>query len=155
LRIAGTLPNSARIGFFAAWSALVILGCCQLFTEAWNLSLPERKAELIEERFAIRDLFRTGDVSVLTSSELKGIFPFTKRYAAYTAKFLQDPEVFPCLPNQMKPGLEFTPDNEPLSKLSRLLLRRSDFVMIGVLLMLAGSFGCSLFTSQTNRDSIG
>jgi len=149
------LPKSARVALLVGWSALVMLGCCQLFTEAWNTSLPMRKGELIEERFAVRDLFRTGDVSVLSAPALKGIFPFTKRYAAYTASLLQDPEIYRCLPNQMKPGLEFSPDNEPMSKLSRLLLRRSDLVMVGVLLVLAASFGCSLLPDRLDRGSVG
>jgi len=148
------LPKSARVALLVGWSALVMLGCCQLFTEAWNTSLPMRKGELIEERFAVRDLFRTGDVSVLSAPALKGIFPFTKRYAAYTASLLQDPEIYRCLPNQMKPGLEFSPDNEPMSKLGRLLLRRSDFVVAGVFLLLAASFGCSLLPGQIYRGSI-
>jgi hypothetical protein len=131
------------------------LGCCQLLTEAWNKTLPERKGELIEEQFAVRDLFRTGDVSVLTSPSLKGVFPFTNRYAAYTASLLQDPEIYRCLPNQMKPGLEFSPDNEPMSKLGRLLLRRSDFGLAGLSLLLAASFGCSLLPGRADRHSIG
>jgi len=155
LRLFPAAPNSARIALFAGWFALIMLGCCQLLTEAWNQALPARKSELIEERFAVRDLFRTDDVSVLTSPSLKGVFPFTNQYAAYTASLLQDPEIYRCLPNQMKPGLEFTTDNEPMSKLGRLLLRRSDFVMVGVFLLLAASFGCSLFSRQLDRDSVG
>jgi hypothetical protein len=154
LRLFPAVPDTARMALFAGWSAVVILGCCQLFTEAWNQSLPMRKGDLIEERFAVRDLFRTGDVSVLTAPALKGIFPFTQRYAAYTATLLRDPEIYRCLPNQMKPGLEYTPDNEPMSKLGRLLLRRSDFAMVAVFLLLAASFGCSLLPGQMHRDSI-
>jgi hypothetical protein len=155
LRLFPAAPKSARVALFAGWSAFVVLGCCQLVTEAWYESLPARKAELIEERFAVRDLFRTGDVSVLTAPALKGIFPFTEKYAAYTASVLRDPEIFRCLPNQMKPGLEFSPDNEPMSKLGRFLLRRSDFVMVGVFLVLAASFGCSLLPNHIQRESIG
>jgi hypothetical protein len=149
------VPNSARVALFAGWFALVGLGCCQLLTEAWNQTLPARKGELIEERFAVRDLFRTGDASVLSSPALKGIFPFTQQYAAYTASLLRDPEIYRFLPNQMKPGLEFSPDNESVSKLGRLLLRRSDFVLAGVFLLLTASFGCSLFPGQLHRDSVG
>ena len=155
LRLFSAVPNAARMALFMGWFSFIILGCCQLFTEAWNKSLPERKSDLIEERFAVRDLFRTGDVSVLTAPALKGVFPFTQRYAAYTARLLQDPEIYRCLPNQMKPGLEFSPDNEPLSKLARLLLRRSDYVTLAVFLVLAASFGCSLFPGKIHRDSIG
>jgi len=54
----------------------------------------------------------------------------------------------------MKPGLEFSPDNEPVSKLGRLLLRRSDFVMVGVFLVLAASFGCSLFPGRIGRQRL-
>jgi hypothetical protein len=153
LRLFPAVPDTARMALFAGWSSFIMLGCCQLFTEAWNRALPERKSELIEERFAVRDLFRTGDVSVLTAPSLKGIFPFTEKYAAYTASVLRDPEIFRCLPNQMKPGLEFSPDNEPMSKLARFLLRRSDFVMVGVFLVLAASFGCSLF-GQMKQHSV-
>jgi hypothetical protein len=155
LQLFPALPKPARIGLFAGWSALVMLGCSQLFTDAWNYSLPVRKAELIEERFAVRNLFRTGNPTVLTATNLKGIFPFTKQYAAYTASLLKDPEIYRCLPNQMKPGLEFSPDNEPMSKLARLLLRRSDFVTVGVFFVLAVAFGCSLLPGQIRRDSIG
>ena len=154
LRLFPALPQSARIALFVGWFAFVMLGCCQLFTEALNYALPMRKSELIEERFAVRDLFRTGDVSVLTAPALKGIFPFTQQYAAYTASLLRDPEIYRCLPNQMKPGLEFSPDNEPVSKLGRLLLRRSDFVMVGVFLVLAASFGCSLFPGRIGRQRL-
>jgi hypothetical protein len=154
LRLFPGVPNTARMALFVGWSSLIMLGCCQLFTEAWNKTLPERKSELIEERFAVRDLLRTGDVSVLTAPALKGVFPFTQRYAPYTARLLQDPEIYRCLPNQMKPGLEFSPDNEPVSKLARLLLRRSDFVTAGVFFLLAASFGCSLLPGQIHRDSI-
>ena len=132
LRLFLAVPNSARMALFAGWFALVVLGCCQLLTEAWNKTLPARQGELIEERLAVRDLFRTGDVSVLTSPSLNGVFPFTNQYAAYTASLLRDPEIYRCLPNQMKPGLEFSPDNESVSKLGRLLLRRSDFALAGV-----------------------
>jgi hypothetical protein len=53
----------------------------------------------------------------------------------------------------MKPGLEFSPDKEPMSTLRRLLLRRIDFVLVGISLVLAGSFGCSL-AGHIHRGSV-
>jgi hypothetical protein len=135
---------------FLGWSAAAATGCWLLAAEAWNHGLPDRKAELIHERSAIHTFFRTHDPEVLASPDL-GTFPFTAKYAESVASGLSDPDVYRFLPNAMKPELQDLDNRGPLSQLRRAVLRRSDYFLAGVSVLIALVAGATFFADRSIR----
>jgi hypothetical protein len=137
---------------FLGWAIAATAGCWLLAGQAWNHGLPDRKGELINERSAIRTFFRTHDPEVLASPDLKGVFPFDAKYGKFTALSLSNPDVYRFLPNAMKPEFGLLDNHEFLSELRRAVLRRSDFFLAGVSLLIALVTGAMLFADPSNRD---
>jgi hypothetical protein len=137
---------------FLGWVAAATAGCWLLAGQAWNHGLPDRKAELINERRAIHTFLRTHDPEVLASPDLNGTFPFDEKYAKVTASWLSDPDIYRFLPNAMKPEFGLLDNHEFLSEIRRGVLRRSDFFLVGVSLLIALVAGAMLFADRSTRD---
>jgi len=136
---------------FLSWTAAAMVGCWVLAGQAWNHALPLRKAELINQRSAIQTFFRTHDPDVLASPDLKGVFPFQGEYAKATAASLSDPEAYRFLPNAMKPELSQLDNREPLSEVRRGILRRSDYFLVGVSVLIALVAAAMLLADRSIR----
>jgi len=136
---------------FLGWAALAMAGCWVLAGQAWNHDLPLQKAELINERSAIHAFFTTHDPEVLASPDLKGTFPFDAQYAKFTASSLSNPEVYRFLPNAMKPEFGRLDNREPLSEIRRDILRRSDYLLVGVSVLIAIVAAAMLLADRSIR----
>jgi len=136
---------------FLGWAAAAMAGCWVLAGQAWNHDLPLRKAELINERSAIHAFFTTHDPEVLASPDLNGTFPFDAKYAKRTASSLSDPEVYRFLPNAMKPEFGQLDNREPLSEVRRGILRRSDYLLVGVSVLIAIVAAAMLLADRSIR----
>lgn len=151
----GLFPRVSSIWkriLFLGWTTAATAGCWLLAGQAWNHGLPDRKAELVHEQSAIHTFFRTHDPEVLASPDLNGTFPFRGEYAKVTASSLSDPDVYRFLPNAMKPELGLLDNHEFLSEIRRGALRRSDFFIVGVSLLIALVAGAMLFANRSTRD---
>jgi hypothetical protein len=137
---------------FLGWAAVATAGCWVLAGEAWNHWLPDRKAQLINERSAIHTFFRTHDPGVLASPDLNAIFPFVTQYAKYTGSLLSNPDVYRFLPNAMKPEFGVLDNHEFLSEIRRAVLRRSDFILVGLSLLIVFVASAMLLADRSNRD---
>ena len=145
LRLFPGLPGVVRNGFLVCWSTVILMGCSQLADAAWYYKLPERKYELRQEQLAVREFFASGDANILKSPALHGVFPFTERYNQYNSLVLRDPEIYRSLPNAMKPELFAKDDSEPLSHFRQAFLRRSDYIMVALGILMLASAANSLY----------
>lgn len=136
LRLYKSLPGSSKVGGAVVWAVVVLIGCFQLTDFAWFHGLPKRNIELKTEREAIREFYATGNENLLQSQNLEDIFPFTARYAHFTALVLADPRVSAFLPEDMKPLAAPQDESGILSRVRRVLLSSCD----AFILVIAGAF---------------